>query len=1167
MNRPSNTNAPSERPLREGADKPHEVYSTRLTSSLQPFFTFLDYGSNSCYVSRSLAAKLQPYDTRLPAKLSGVAGTKGPNVDQDVVIRFSWKLPNGWSLPYEISCGVIDDNAFPGDLVIGRSTFHALKLGFHDDGSITLNGHPGEPCIQRVSPNHPRHPRHQKKSVHFTSDDTYATSEEVVHQLRNVDPKYHDIINGWNKEFPGVFDEKLRKTSEKATVMHRIETGDNPPMKTPPRRFSPAQEAALREFCQSYDGVIIQKSKSPWASQALLTPKKNPDGSPKTKFNKEKGHDEIVWRFCCDFRPVNSKTKKHAHPLPNADAEIERAAGHKYYCFLDLLNGFWHIRMHPRDREKAAFVTPFGIFEWLVMPFGLCNAPATFQAFVEEVLGPLREFLAGLLDDIAIWGDTMEELIERVHKVLERLNEYGLVLNIPKCRWFVPEGTFLGFIISEEGIRADPTKVAAIRERREPTTATEVRGFVQAAGYLRRLIDHFSSKVGPLYDLIGGPKHQKITLTSDQRLAWETIRDAITTTPVIVKFQYSLPCILETDSSQEDVGAAVYQPRMTANGKSVLHPVAYFSKRLTQTQQRYGAQERELLAIVLALQHWRYWLEGGDVTVRTDHESLKLFRTKADQPPRIIRFLDVIEHFGVTILVRKGPTNVMADWLSRPPKEEQLTIKPMHSEFNSYVLRTEESVLAAGEEATEEPDGEEEPQPQADVQQVTRIDHLNRIDLQAIFEYLLLNHDLPERLSAPWVRKNFALHDDALHRIQPPIQGVPGIPDQRAVVMLKVPEYEDLLQESFRTHERLGHASVGTTLRDLGARFWHPEIILTAHEAVRTCKQCQLMQRPDPTLGSLTPITPARPLTRWAIDFTGPLFTMPLLNAIEYSTGWLVSQFTTGETFQHTVPLCTFIKNQFGAPREMISDNAGAFKSDEALEWHRSNGTTIRPVTAARPRGNGKVEQANGKIKAIAIKMAMDQPGRTAQDYLERAVYVYNRLKGPNGYSPYFLMYGTEPRDDPQQIYHHSPYERDPTPEEEAQWAEELVRTNGAPIARSWALSLKASRDKTRAYLQEKKGLIRTFSTGDWVLRVRQRSNKTEPFYDGPWAIASCHPGNTYLLRSPGGIENERLYNGDHLFPAYTSDGHPVRSFWYAAPRLLQQDRRRLADAVGGLED
>ncbi|KAI0999615.1 hypothetical protein K3495_g8579, partial [Podosphaera aphanis] len=212
--------------------------------------------------------------------------------------------------------------------------------------------------------------------------------------------------------------------------------------------------------------------------------------------------------------------------------------------------------------------------------------------------------------------------------------------------------------------------------------------------------------------------------------------------------------------------------------------------------------------------------------------------------------------------------------------------------------------------------------------------------------------------------------------------------------------------------------------------------------------------------------------------------------------------------------------------------------------------------------GNGRFEQANGKIKAIVIKLIMDQPGRPVQEYFHCAVYIYNRLKGPNGYSPYFLIYGTHPPQE-QKIYH--AYERESTPEEEKQWSEELVRAQAVNTARTDVASMKAARDATRSYLQEKKGLIRTYTTGDWVLRVRQRTKKTEPFYDGPWAISSCYPNNTYTLISPGGVRLARRYNGTHLFPAYTRDGHPVHSLWYGSARLLEQDRRRIADAVGNL--
>lgn len=171
---------------------------------------------------------------------------------------------------------------------------------------------------------------------------------------------------------------------------------------------------------------MIQKSTSPWASRALLTLKKTPEPTKNP-----------VYRFCVDYRPLNKVTKKNVHPLPNAFYEIQRAAGHKWYAFLDFKDGFWHIKIAGKDVPKTAFTTPWGLYEWLVMLFGLCNSPATFQAFVEDVLSPFREWLAGLLDDICVWGNTKMQLHDRLLKILDRLVEYGIVLNPSKCRFFV----------------------------------------------------------------------------------------------------------------------------------------------------------------------------------------------------------------------------------------------------------------------------------------------------------------------------------------------------------------------------------------------------------------------------------------------------------------------------------------------------------------------------------------------------------------------------------------------------------------------------------------------------------------------------------------------------------------------------------------------------------
>ncbi|KAI0991489.1 hypothetical protein K3495_g16698, partial [Podosphaera aphanis] len=213
--------------------------------------------------------------------------------------------------------------------------------------------------------------------------------------------------------------------------------------------------------------------------------------------------------------------------------------------------------MHKDDIEKTAFITPFGVYEWLVMPFGLCNAPATFQCFMEEVLLPLRPFVAGLLDDVAVWGDTIEELNSRLLLTFTRFQQYGLLLNVGKCQLFVPSGLFLGFKISSEGIEADPDKVAAIRDRPLPKTTSEIRSFVNAAGYLRCLIKDFSKLAGPLTDQSVGPKNHPVTLTQNSIDSCLAIKKALTTSPLVQKFDWRLPIVLETDASQKYLGAVL----------------------------------------------------------------------------------------------------------------------------------------------------------------------------------------------------------------------------------------------------------------------------------------------------------------------------------------------------------------------------------------------------------------------------------------------------------------------------------------------------------------------------------------------------------------------------------------------------------------------------------
>jgi hypothetical protein len=253
---------------------------------------------------------------------------------------------------------------------------------------------------------------------------------------------------------------------------------------------------------------------------------------------------------------------------------------------------------------------------------------------------------------------------------------------------------------------------------------------------------------------------------------------------------------------------------------------------------------------------------------------------------------------------------------------------------------------------------------------------------------------------------------------------------------------------------------------------------------------------------------------------------------VEYATGWVEAKFVASKAWPYTLPMLTKVQNRFGLSHELMSDNAPEFSGKIAKKWHKQHDTRVLSITSARPRGNNKVEQLNGVLKSIMTRMHLTHPDIPLPDLLQSAVNIHNRTPKPSGYSPFFLLYGITPSD------RTSPeaYTRENTKEKDMAHEREMARHHKASESRSRAKGLKASRNQVRAYLQKKKAFLRVYAPGNWILRVKQRHHKLEPYYDRPWAVMSCHDNNTYQLRSPGGVLLNNRYNGTNLFPAYVTN-------------------------------
>ncbi|KAK3560078.1 hypothetical protein QTP86_033801 [Hemibagrus guttatus] len=369
-------------------------------------------------------------------------------------------------------------------------------------------------------------------------------------------------------------------------------------------------------------------------------------------------------RPCIDYRALNKITVKFRYPLPLVPAALERLRGATVFTKLDLRSAYNLIRIRKGDEWKTAFVTPTGHYEYRVMPYGLANAPSVFQDFMHEVLRDfLHKFVVVYIDDILIYSRSMADHQRHVAEVLHRLRDHNLFLKAEKCLFHQPTVQFLGYVIDHSGVRMDEKKVTAVRDWPTPTTVKELQRFLGFANFYRRFIRGYSSVTSPLTNLLRN-KPKTLVWTPAATHAFQTLKQAFTTAPLLGHPDPELPFIVEVDASTTGVGAVLSQQQ---GNPRKLHPCAFFSRKLNPAEVNYDIGNRELLAVKLALEEWRHWLEGAKhpFTVLTDHKNLEYLRAAKRLNPRQARWALFFTRFKFTISYRPGSKNVKADALSR----------------------------------------------------------------------------------------------------------------------------------------------------------------------------------------------------------------------------------------------------------------------------------------------------------------------------------------------------------------------------------------------------------------------------------------------------------------------------------------------------------------------
>ena len=457
-------------------------------------------------------------------------------------------------------------------------------------------------------------------------------------------------------KYPYVTSPHDNKDAAYCGVYHRIETGSNPPVFAKTRQLNEEKLRAAQDgFRALQSSGIIAPSESEWSSPLHLVPKSNGE-----------------YRPCGDYRALNSVTKVDRYPIPNINSFSGKLANKTCFSKIDLTAAYHQIKVHPDDICKTAITTPFGLYEFRFMPFGLRNAAATFQRAMDKMFANTKCIFI-YLDDILVFSDDEETHMQDLDTVFEILNRYNLKVSLSKCTFCVKELDFLGFNVSAEGLKPTLRKIDELSEFPYPTDSKALRRFLGMAGFYRKLVPNFASVVLPLTECIKlKPNHKSIELTDEEKQAFDDLKEVLSKLPALAHIQANnIHFQLVTDSSQYAVGAALHQ---MVNDQPV--PVGFFSKKLSETQRKYSTFDRELLAAYLAVLHFRHQIEGRHVLLLTDHKPLcSAFKSvnpaKSDRQQRHLSVLT--EYLGDVNHIR-GDQNIVADCLSRPANAVMLDV-------------------------------------------------------------------------------------------------------------------------------------------------------------------------------------------------------------------------------------------------------------------------------------------------------------------------------------------------------------------------------------------------------------------------------------------------------------------------------------------------------------
>jgi hypothetical protein len=770
-------------------------------------------------------------------------------------------------------------------------------------------------------------------------------------------------------------DSKNPGATTKTTCKIKTDPPDLDPIRCHPYRTSHrALEELKRQVSEMLNSNIARKSKSPWAFPVVLAMKS--DGT---------------WRFCVDYSKLNKHVPRDSFPLPNVDDHLDRLGKAKIFTVIDLASGFWQIPIDENDKEKLAFITPFGTYEWNYMPFGFVNAPSIFQRAISETLDP-ELYISCLVyvDDIIIYSDDFDSHLLDLDRVFKLLGDYHWRIKLSKCQFACEAINYLGHRISHGSIQPLERNVEKIKNMKAPSNPEELVSFLGTAAYYKKFICGYDYLIKPLRDLTKPNTKWDFSPSSPAYQSYLSIISIFTSFPVLRLPDFSLPFIVKTDTSGYAWGAALVQVH-----DGIEHPVQYASGTLNSSQRNWPAWKREMYGSLRAILKWSHYLLGEKFTLVTDHQAnVYLMDPTRNHPAIINNWIILLSSYKYTVIHRPGKTLFLEDALSRSPNLLSIST----SSDNNIDKNIDNNSLTL-----------------IDLKKIIELQKTDPL-LKEIIYHINSSTPFPSSITHKYniSRDHFIFEDDTLYYLE----NISRFPSRRLKRIALPKEYHSNIFSLFHDHPLAGHVGFERFWSSISSEYWYADFYSLSRKYYDSCHTCNLNRPLKHHNSPIIPIIASSPFEILQVDHIVVNTFSKDPNVYKYilvvtdsfsKKAWFLPTKSLGAVEAFDL-LFTHIFSQFFFPKHFLSDLGAAFDSDFSALLIKATNISHRFALPDQKGTTGQVENRNRLAESILRKYTDQFLQNDWWKYCWTAQYAYNKsISSVHGLTPDYVIFGMKP--------------------------------------------------------------------------------------------------------------------------------------------------------------